>query len=114
MFFPLQRAVAETKTKGGLLIPETAQKSPLEATVVAAGPGARNATTGWKYQQLNVVLLCFILFQYLRRNNPNECGGWRPSADARVGKQQAGDGRAGIPRHPGDRHRRQARRLVLI
>ena len=48
MFFPLQRAVAETKTKGGLLIPETAQKSPLEATVVAAGPGARNATTGWK------------------------------------------------------------------
>ena len=41
-----QRAVAETKTKGGLLIPETAQKSPLEATVVAAGPGARNATTG--------------------------------------------------------------------
>merc|ERR1711992_446249 len=42
----VQRAVAETKTKGGLLIPETAQKSPLEATVVAAGPGARNATTG--------------------------------------------------------------------
>ena len=42
-----QRAVAETKTKGGLLIPETAQKSPLEATVVAAGPGARNATTGF-------------------------------------------------------------------
>ena len=51
VFFFLQRAVAETKTKGGLLIPETAQKSPLEATVVAAGPGARNATTGWKYQQ---------------------------------------------------------------
>ena len=45
--FPTQRAVAETKTKGGLLIPETAQKSPLEATVVAAGPGARNATTGF-------------------------------------------------------------------
>ena len=44
--FSAQRAVAETKTKGGLLIPETAQKSPLEATVVAAGPGARNATTG--------------------------------------------------------------------
>merc|ERR1719361_2187014 len=42
----VQRAVAETKTKGGLLIPETAQKSPLEATVVAAGPGARNANTG--------------------------------------------------------------------
>ena len=39
--YPPQRAVAETKTKGGLLIPETAQKSGLEATVVAAGPGVR-------------------------------------------------------------------------
>jgi chaperonin GroES len=37
-----QRAVAETKTKGGLIIPEMAQKSGLEATVVAAGPGARS------------------------------------------------------------------------
>ena len=33
--------MAETKTKGGLIIPEMAQKSTLEATVVAAGPGAR-------------------------------------------------------------------------
>ena len=45
--FSTQRAVAETKTKGGLIIPEAAQKSPLEATVVAAGPGARNASTGF-------------------------------------------------------------------
>jgi len=37
----VQRAVAETRTRGGLLIPENAQKSQLEATVVAAGPGAR-------------------------------------------------------------------------
>ena len=50
-----QRAVAETKTKGGLLIPETAQKSPLEATVVAAGPGARNATTGFYRTQVSLV-----------------------------------------------------------
>merc|ERR1712127_716150 len=42
----VQRVSAETKTAGGLLIPETAQKSGLEATVVAAGPGARNSTTG--------------------------------------------------------------------
>lgn len=40
----VQRAVAETKTKGGLIIPEMAQKSTLEATVVAAGPGARSET----------------------------------------------------------------------
>ena len=41
----LQRAAAETKTKGGLLIPEKAQAKQLEALVVAVGPGAR-ADTG--------------------------------------------------------------------
>ena len=38
----VQRMVAETKTKGGLLIPEKAQGKVLEATVVAVGPGLRN------------------------------------------------------------------------
>jgi len=41
----IQRAAAETKTKGGLLIPEKAQAKQLEAVVVAVGPGAR-ADTG--------------------------------------------------------------------
>ena len=55
--------MAETKTKGGLLIPETAQKSPLEATVVAAGPGARNANTGLFYAREGLYLpLFFYLF----------------------------------------------------
>ena len=36
-----QRAAAETKTKGGLLIPEKAQAKTNEAVVVAVGPGAR-------------------------------------------------------------------------
>lgn len=40
MFF--QRVAAETKTKGGLLIPEKAQTKGLEGTVVAVGPGARS------------------------------------------------------------------------
>ena len=38
--FP-QRAAAETKTKGGLLIPEKAQSKQNEGVVVAVGPGAR-------------------------------------------------------------------------
>merc|ERR1712027_86610 len=39
----VQRAEAVTKSKGGILIPEKAQSKVLEGTVVAAGPGARNA-----------------------------------------------------------------------
>merc|ERR1711997_1249597 len=37
----VQRAEAITKTKSGILIPEKSQGKILEATVVAAGPGAR-------------------------------------------------------------------------
>ena len=65
------------------------------------------------------VFVCYYCFpsKYLtdspRWNNPNECGRWRPCAHARVGEQQAWDGRAGVPRHQGDRHRCQACRLVL-
>ena len=35
----IQRAAAETKTRGGLLIPETAQTKANEGLVVAVGPG---------------------------------------------------------------------------
>ena len=38
----IQRAAAERKTKGGLLIPETAQAKTNEGLVVAVGPGARS------------------------------------------------------------------------
>ena len=37
----VQRTAAETKSKGGILIPEKAQAKVNEATVVAVGPGAR-------------------------------------------------------------------------
>ena len=37
-----KRAAAETKTKGGLLIPEKAQSKQNEGVVVAVGPGARS------------------------------------------------------------------------
>ena len=37
----VQRAMAERKTKGGLLIPEAAQAKTNEGVVVAVGPGGR-------------------------------------------------------------------------
>ena len=38
----VKRITAEEKTKGGIIIPDTAQEKPMEGEVIAAGPGARN------------------------------------------------------------------------
>ena len=38
----MERALPETKTKSGIVIPEKAQEKVNEATVVAVGPGNRN------------------------------------------------------------------------
>jgi len=38
----IRRVVAEAKTTGGILIPDTAQEKPVQGEVVAVGPGARN------------------------------------------------------------------------
>ena len=38
----IRRVAAEEKTVGGIFIPDTAQKKPVEGEVVAAGPGARS------------------------------------------------------------------------
>ena len=35
----VQRIDAEAKTKGGIIIPDTAKEKPQEGTVVAVGPG---------------------------------------------------------------------------
>jgi chaperonin GroES len=37
----IRRVDEETKTAGGIIIPETAQEKPQEGMVVAVGPGAR-------------------------------------------------------------------------
>lgn len=37
----IERAVAETKTKGGIVVPEKSLGKVLEGTIVAAGPGYR-------------------------------------------------------------------------
>ncbi|MFT0892811.1 co-chaperone GroES [Pseudochelatococcus sp. G4_1912] len=38
----VRRADSEEKTKGGIIIPDTAKEKPQEATVVAVGPGTRD------------------------------------------------------------------------
>jgi chaperonin GroES len=38
----VRRLDSEEKTKGGIIIPGTAQEKPQEGEVVAAGPGARD------------------------------------------------------------------------
>ncbi|MDC0861378.1 co-chaperone GroES [Alphaproteobacteria bacterium] len=38
----VERVSAEDRSKGGIIIPDTAQEKPMEGKVVAAGSGARN------------------------------------------------------------------------
>ena len=38
----VRRLDAEEKSKGGIIIPDTAQEKPMQGEVVAAGPGARD------------------------------------------------------------------------
>jgi chaperonin GroES len=38
----LKRIEGEEKTKGGIIIPDTAKEKPQEGEVVAAGPGSRD------------------------------------------------------------------------
>jgi len=38
----IKRVAEEEKTKGGIIIPDTAKEKPMEGDVVAVGPGARD------------------------------------------------------------------------
>lgn len=38
----VRRVESEAKTKGGIIIPDTAKEKPMEGEVVAVGPGARD------------------------------------------------------------------------
>jgi chaperonin GroES len=40
----IRRVEEEAKTKGGIIIPDTAKEKPQEGEVIAVGPGARNET----------------------------------------------------------------------
>ncbi len=48
----VRRIEAEEKTKGGIIIPDTAKEKPQEGEVIAVGPGARDETG--KLQPLDV------------------------------------------------------------
>ena len=38
----VKRVEEDTKSKGGIIIPDTAQEKPMQGEVIAVGPGARN------------------------------------------------------------------------
>ena len=38
----VKRLAEEEKTKGGIIIPDTAKEKPMEGEIVAVGPGARD------------------------------------------------------------------------
>jgi chaperonin GroES len=48
----VRRVEQESKTAGGIIIPDTAKEKPMEGEVVAVGPGARDETG--KVQPLDV------------------------------------------------------------
>ena len=56
----VRRIEAEEKTKGGIIIPDTAKEKPQEGEVIAVGPGARDETG--KLQPLDVKAGQRVLF----------------------------------------------------
>ena len=56
----VRRVKEEEKTKGGIIIPDTAKEKPQEGEVIAVGPGARDESG--KIQPLDVAVGNRILF----------------------------------------------------
>ena len=56
----VKRVEEEEKTKGGIIIPDTAKEKPQEGEVIAVGPGARDDSG--KIQPLDVSVGDRILF----------------------------------------------------
>jgi chaperonin GroES len=56
----VERAESDTKTKGGIIIPDTAKEKPMEGKVISVGPGARDENG--KLQPLDVKKGDRILF----------------------------------------------------
>ena len=56
----IRRVEEEEKSKGGIIIPDTAKEKPMEGEVIAAGPGARNEEG--KIQPLDVKAGDRVLF----------------------------------------------------
>jgi len=56
----VKRIDSDEKSKGGIIIPDTAKEKPMEGEIVSAGPGARDETG--KVQPLDVKAGDRILF----------------------------------------------------
>jgi chaperonin GroES len=56
----VERVEEDTKTKGGIIIPDTAQEKPMQGKITAVGPGARDENG--KVQPLDVKKGDLILF----------------------------------------------------
>ena len=56
----VRRVDAEERTKGGIIIPDTAKEKPQQGEVIAAGPGARDENG--KLQPLDVKVGDRVLF----------------------------------------------------
>ena len=57
----VKRVEEETKTKGGIIIPDTVKEKPQEGEILAVGPGARDEKTGARVE-LDVKVGDKILF----------------------------------------------------
>jgi chaperonin GroES len=57
----VERLETESKTSGGIIIPDTAKEKPMEGLVISVGPGSRSERTG-EIVQLQVKAGDKILF----------------------------------------------------
>ena len=48
----VKRVEEEEKTKGGIIIPDTAKEKPMEGKVIAVGKGGQRGKRGWKMRRL--------------------------------------------------------------
>ena len=87
----VKRIEAEEKTKGGIIIPDTAKEKPQEGEIVAVGPGGRDE---------NGKLITD------RRQ------GRRPRPVRQMVRHRGQDRRRGTPDHEGVRHHGRHRRQV--
>jgi chaperonin GroES len=56
----VRRVEEDTKTKGGIIIPDTAQEKPMQGEIIAVGPGARDEAG--KLVPLDVKAGDYVLF----------------------------------------------------
>jgi len=73
----VRRVKEDTKTAGGIIIPETAQEKPQEGEIISAGPGAIDEKTG-KRTPLEVKAGDVVLFGKWSHRSEDR---WRRSPD---------------------------------